>query len=115
MKENTSFVVLYTGNHTGKVYENDLVGLASTEDEAKELLNEIIKEDLETYSESFKNKSMTVEYDCVKRDVTTNDLPCLLPAYPVKNYKVTIKSKDIQYTDDEILSYRIEKITYLTL
>ena len=109
MKENFAFKIVYTGNHTGKFYGDNIIGIAKTNDEAGKLLNEIIKEDLEIYSDLFKNKKVIVEYNGIQIEVSTSekDLSNLIPAYPVSSYKLTDGTFEMKYQIKELQYYTL--------
>lgn len=49
MKEKNYYFICYDGNHTGKEYKNDLVGVAESEKDAHDIIRTIIDQDKEIY------------------------------------------------------------------
>lgn len=49
MKEKDYYFIFYEGNHTGKEYSNDVVGVAETKCDAEKIIDEMIDQDKETY------------------------------------------------------------------
>jgi hypothetical protein len=49
MKTGKRYFIVYDGNLTGAEYHNDIIGVADTMDDAKQLMNDLVKEDNEIY------------------------------------------------------------------
>ena len=49
MKTGKRYFIVYNGNLTGTEYHNDIIGVADTMDDAKQLMNDLVKEDNEIY------------------------------------------------------------------
>ena len=49
MKTGKRYFIVYNGNLTGTEYHNDIIGFADTMDDAKQLMNDLVKEDNELY------------------------------------------------------------------
>ncbi len=56
MKEKTYYFICYDGNHTGKEYKNELVGVAESEQYARYIIRTIVDQDQEIYDLNYKEE-----------------------------------------------------------
>ena len=108
------YFVTYSGNHTGKYYDNNVIGICDTNEEAKQMIKDLLKDDLITYKDLFNKTSQFVcvdnksiktiqKYKTIEPD-TIDEIDFEKTFYITFNSLVFMKYK-IRYTEVYVNNY----------